>query len=329
MRRALAVLAAAGMIVAALVIRSRIDDNKPHVVSVSSSGPRTGPLTIVCITELENECNAIHAAHPDAQTRVEDAATTAQTLAKGGTTEIDGWLTLEPWPDIANQMAANQVNGPIFTSETSMASSPLVITTVKQRANVLASNCASGAVDWKCLGNNVGKPWTDLTGGIQAWGKVTVGNPPLTSATGLLLFGNAATGYFGRTDISTNDFDDAFNTWSANMKSTFTDPDAFREFVTQFPAKYSAVGGTAGEAMGNLGTKADQVSVTTPNPAATAVVTLAPVGSGDRAQAVGRLAGTSGLQDTLKMDGWDFGNIPPTTGLPDAGVLLALSGLSR
>jgi hypothetical protein len=315
------------MVVAAVLIRSRIDDSKTHVVSLSSAGPRTGPLTVVCITELANECAAIHAAHPEVQTRVEDATTTAQALAKGDTNNIDGWLTLEPWPDIANAISAAQVSGPIFTSEMSIASSPLVITMVKQRANVLASNCPNGVVDWNCLGNSVGQPWTALTGGITAWGKVTVGNPPLTSATGLLLLGNGATGYFGRTNISTNDFDDAFNTWRTSMKSTFMDSDPFADFVTQLPAKFAAVGSTAAEEKTNIGSKADQVAVINPNPRATAVVTLAPVGSGDRAQAVSQLADTTSLHDTLAIEGWDTGNIPPKTGLPDPGVLVALSGL--
>ena len=87
MRRALALLAAASMIVAAVFIRSRIDDNKTHVTSVSSNGPRTGPLTIVCVRELADACDAMKTTHPDITTRVEDAGATAQALAKG-TAEI-------------------------------------------------------------------------------------------------------------------------------------------------------------------------------------------------------------------------------------------------
>src|SRR4051794_41079019 len=179
------------MIVAAVLIRSRIDDDSTEVVSARPDVPAqpTGPITVACVTELADACNSIKKEHPDLVTRVEDAATTAQALATRSAA-VDGWLTLEPWPDITNDLAQE----PIFQSETSLASSPLVVAMVKQRANVLASNCPNGVVDWKCLGNNVGRHWSDLTGGIPAWGNVTVGNPPLTSATGLLLLGNAATG---------------------------------------------------------------------------------------------------------------------------------------
>jgi len=323
-RRALALLAAAGLIVAAVFIRSRIDEDSTQAVSASSTAPPSGPLTIVCVTELADACDAMKTTRPDIMTRVEDAATTAQAVAKG-TAGIDGWLTLEPWPDIVNDLAQNS----IFQSETSIASSPLVIAMVKQRANVLASNCPNGVVDWKCLGNNVGRKWTDLTGGIPAWGNVTVGNPPLTSATGVLLFGSAATDYFGRTDIATNDFDDpTFMSWRAKMKTTFMNADPFPEFVTQLPAKFSAVGVTSAEEKLNVGTKADQVMVINPTPPASAVVTLAPVGSGSRADQVNQLANTTTLHDTLTSEGWSVGDIPKPTGLPDHGVLLALSGLA-
>ena len=48
-------------------------------------------------------------------------------------------------------------------------------------------------------------------------------------------------------------------------------------------------------------------------------MTLAPVGSGGRADAVERLAGSQTLQDTLGAEGWTVGQIPAATGLPDPG----------
>jgi hypothetical protein len=323
-RRALALLAAVAMVVGAVFIRSRIDDDD-KTQTVSAKAAATGPLTIVCITELAAECDALKAEHPDINTRVEDAAITAQTLASGGE-GIDGWLTLEPWPDIANQLGTDHV----FDTATPIASSPFVIAMVRQRENVLASNCPDGVVGWKCLGDKVGKPWTSVTGGVPSWGNITVGNPHLTSATGLLLFGNAVTGYFGRTDISTADFDtDAgFPAWRSRMKNTFMSSDPFSEFVTQFPAKFSAVGVTSAEEQTEVQTRASDVKVDNPSPQATAVVTLAPVGSGSRADAIKTLGSSNALQATLAGRGWAVGKIPPTTGLPDPGVLVALSGLS-
>ena len=68
--------------------------------------------------------------------------------------------------------------------------------------------------------------------------------------------------------------------------------------------------------------------VINPNPQASAVVTLAPVGSGSRADDVTGLADSTSLHDTLKLTGWSVGDIPKDTGLPNHGVLLALSGLN-
>jgi hypothetical protein len=285
LRRALALLAAVGMIAGAVLIRSHLDDkNAPQPVDTRSGA--TGPLTIVCVTELENECAAIKTDHPNVITQVEDAATTAQRLAKGDE-HVDGWLTMEPWADITNELASTA----IFASATPIASSPLIITMVKEREVVLAPNCPGGVVAWKCLGDYVGRPWTDVTGGVPSWGNITVGNPPLTSATGLLLFGNAVTGYFGRTDIATSDFtnDDAFTAWRGRMKATFTETDPFIAFVTQLPAKFAAVGVTTAEAQTNVGAQADKIVVLNPNPQATAVVTMAPVAGGERGQEIQRL----------------------------------------
>jgi hypothetical protein len=324
LRRALALLAAAAMIAGAVLIRSHLDEKSARQ-SVATRSSVTGPLTIVCVTELENECNAIKTDHPDVITQVEDAATTAQRLAKGDD-HVDGWLTMEPWPDITNELASTAV----FATATPIASSPLIITMVKEREVVLAPNCPGGMVAWKCLGDYVGRPWTDVTGGVASWGNITVGNPPLTSATGLLLFGNAVTGYFGRTDIATNDFanDDAFNAWRARMKTTFMETDPFIAFVTQLPAKFAAVGVTTAEEQTNVGAQADKVVVLNPAPQATAVVTMAPVAGGDRGQQVQRLAEGKALGEALKQEGWAVGQIPAETGLPSAGVLLALSGLN-
>jgi hypothetical protein len=94
------------------------------------------------------------------------------------------------------------------------------------------------------------------------------------------------------------------------------------------PAKFAAVGVTQAEEQTNVGAQADKVVVVNPAPQATAVVVLAPVGEGARAKNVEGLATTKGMTDALQQEGWAVGQIPATTGLPDPGVLLALSGLS-
>jgi hypothetical protein len=155
---------------------------------------------------------------------------------------------------------------------------------------------------------------------------VKVGLPPLTSGTGLLLFANAVSGFFGRADVATNDFnDDAFATWRVkvrNASNASTDP--FTTFVQQFPAAFSAVGATHADALAKVGARADEIAAFAPVPPATAVVVLAPVGAGD----VGGLARDAALTGALKDAGWTTGGRDTATGLPDAGLLLALSGLT-
>ena len=257
--------------------------------------------------------------------RVEDAATTAEALAKGDK-GIDGWLTLEPWPDIANDLVTDRV----FETATPIASSPFVITMVKEREVVLAPACPGGVVGWKCLGDKVGQPWTTITGGVPSWGNITVGNPPLTSATGLLLFGNAVTGYFGRTDIATNDFDDAFDAWRGKMKQTFMETDPFTAFVTQLPAKFAAVGVTAAEEQTEHRREGRQGRRHQPDASGNRGRDARAGGLGrPRAEQVGRAGQRQArCSGHLKTEGWAVGSIPAETGLPDHGVLLALSGLS-
>lgn len=322
MKRLLAVVASVGMIVVAVVIRSHLDASSTSVTARGNNA--SGPLTVVCVTELRAACDALASSHPELHTRVEDASVTALALAKGHDV-IDGWLTLDPWPDIANGLLSE----PVITAESALASSPLVIAMVKERAAVLAPACPGGTIGWKCLGDNVGRRWTELTGGVQAWGNITVGLPPAGSAAGVLLFGNAVSGYFGRADIATNDFenDDAFAAWRAKVAGTFSESDPFLPFVQQLPAKYAAVGVTQAEEQAGVGARADQITIVQPTPAATAIVVLAPIGSGARATQVEKLAAAPALLDALKQAGWAVGQAPPQTGLPAPGVLLALSGL--
>jgi hypothetical protein len=186
---------------------------------------------------------------------------------------------------------------------------------VQERADAFAPSCG-GAVTWRCLGDAIGKQWTEV-GGHPEWGAVRVGIPSVASASGLLLLGNAAADYFGRTDFASNDFDDAFVVWKAKMTAT---PATFSEFILKFPAAFSAVGTTEQELTAGKGSK--PVASIGPTASASATVTIASVGSE-------RALGLSGdLTKELKGLGW--GDAPSTaTGLPDPGVLLALSGLTR
>jgi len=289
MKRALAVLGAIVMIGVSVAIRHNIDSDSKSAAS--------GPLTIACITELADACNAMS----NVTVRVEDASVTAKAIADGQT-DIDGWVTFDPWPTMAAVLAQHDV----VRKSTPVASSPLAIAMVRERAAALAPLCG-GQVNWKCLGDNAGKQWSEL-GGKPEWGTLKVGLPSASSASGSLLLADAATSYFGRTAFATNDFDDLFRVWRTNLVAT---PGTFTDFIQFFPAKFSAVG--AIRAVADPGTR----EVDLIDQSASAVVVLADLTGRTR---------TSDLQRILIAGGWTD---PGASGLPDPGVLLALSGLTK
>jgi len=299
-KSAIAAVVAIAMIAGSLWIRSRIDDS-----SSESGDSGDSKVVIACVPELADACGKL--ASDNVEIRIEDAATTAK--SREG---IDGWVTLDPWPTIAG----------LTQTPERVASSPLVVAAVAERAAVLESHCG-GTIDWRCLGDSIDVDWASI-GGRPEWGKVKVGLPSMSSASGLLLAGNAASGYFGRPDIATNDFnaDDGFGPWFAKVKRSQQASDPFLPFIQQFPASFSAVGTIEAKEQAGVGTRA--VKVIKPDPQGSAVAVVVPVNP----KADGRvrnLAKSSALRNELRAEGWSVDAVPDTTGLPDAGVLTALS----
>jgi len=299
-KRTLAVAGAVLMIVVAIIVRSAIDNGDSAPPSQQSTG------TIACITELADACAAL----TGVTVRVEDASVTAKAIAKGNA-DIDAWVTLDPWPDIANELAKRTVADP----GNRIARTDLLIAMVGERAAPLATACG-GTVNWKCLGDAIGRPWTEL-GGQPEWGAIKAGVPNTTTAAGLIFLGHASSGYFGTENFATNDFDDAFLVWKSKVTAT---PATFTTFIQQFPAAFSGVGATRVDVTAGSGTR--PVTAIDPAPSADAVVVIAPV-AGHKVP-----GGTNALKDRLRSAGWSTDNLPAPTGLPNAGVLLALSGLT-
>jgi hypothetical protein len=301
--RALAVVAAIAMVGLSLFIRSRIDDGGDG----GGSGDGGSTVVLACVPELSDACARLAA--DNVEIRIADAGATAKSL-----TGIDGWVTLDPWPAIAGVSAA-----PVR-----VASSPLVIAAVAERAKVLEAHCG-GTVGWKCLGDNLGVPWSSIGGQVQ-WGDVKVGVPKRSTASGLLIVGNAASGYFGRADIATNDFDadDGFGPWYAKVKRAEQSSDPFLPFIQQFPASFSAVGVIEAKERAGVGSRTSDVEVIRPSPEASAVVVVVPV-TASREGRVRSLARSGAFRDELRAEGWTVDGVPDSNGLPDPGVLTALS----
>ncbi|MBV9665827.1 MAG: hypothetical protein JOZ37_17810, partial [Actinobacteria bacterium] len=89
--RLLAFAVAVLMVVAAIVVRGRID--KKHEDT-------TNPLRLVCSTELQAVCDALPAT---IQITYASAAETANELSGTTPPRADGWLTTGPWPEIVRE----------------------------------------------------------------------------------------------------------------------------------------------------------------------------------------------------------------------------------
>jgi len=304
MKRVLAVVGAGLMIIVAILVRSAIDDDGGS--GDGGDGNSSEPVRIVCVTELRDVCRALD------NTEIADAGATVTALGTGDL-DADAWLTFEPWPEIAD-----------IDQGTVVASTQLAVVIWKDREDELLQHACSGRITWRCLGEAGGRPWADI--GSPLRGDVEIGLPPVSQASGLLLLGYAAAGYFGTTDYGTNDIaiDDAFAPWLRGITSGAADDDPLNRMLTVGKAAYAAVG-TIGAKANHLGAHEDEVRILYPAPGATVRVVLAPA-KGANVRAVERLAGSDDLRDALEDQGYDV-PAAKATGLPDAGVLAAMRAL--
>jgi hypothetical protein len=297
----LAVLAAVALVVGAVLIRNRIIDGNGGGGGGGDGGD--GGVTLACVTELEEACAALADAEDDVEVVVEDAGTTLEKLTAGDS-GYNGWLTFDPWPAV---VAAGRPAQSLGDPGAGLAAAELLIAVPDN-----ADPCG-GPVTWRCLGENAA---------------VNVGLPPPESALGLLLLGNAVSGYFGRTDVFTNDFEEpGFDSWYDNLTAADDRDDPLGALLLVYPPTrlYDAVGTDRAQFDASVpGSRADgRLDVAEPDPLASAVVVMAPVagaGGGDR---IAELAGSDALAEALADLGWDVGS-SPSANLPDPGVLYAL-----
>ncbi|MCA1691822.1 MAG: substrate-binding domain-containing protein [Actinobacteria bacterium] len=227
-----------------------------------------------------------------------------------------------------------------------LARSPLVLVVWKERGAALSARCG-GPVNWKCLGDAAAAgPWT-ASGGRPEWGPVKPGyGDPETDGVGLLVLGQAVAGYFGRSDLSTADLDDdAFARWFGALGDAVppsgTSP--LDLMLSLGPAAYDATGTTEAEAGPLLEDSPGRapLDLLYPSPMVTADVSLATTGTGPSPALLGRLTGGEAGRRALAGGGWrvpeerniegvpDSPPLPPTTGLPPAGLLDNLRGRWR
>ena len=317
MRRVLALLAAAAMVVGSIAVRDRLDRREED---------RDNPVRVVCAAELGPVCDSLR--RTTAQVTVEPAATTADRLGRQSADDpgLDGWLVAAPWPEIVDGRRQRASLLPLFTDgAATLARSPLVLVVSRALADSLRSRCG-GAVGWKCLGEAAGA------------GQAKPGHAdPGADALGTLIVGQATAAYFGRTDVSSFDLDDAeFARWLRALERAApplaSGGSALGEMLGTNFAAYDAVGTIEAEAAPTLAGSAvrERVVLLYPEPMATADVVLA--GTGTAGRRIRDVAGGDTTRRALADAGFRVEGVtratqpplPATNGLPSPGLLDAL-----
>jgi hypothetical protein len=342
-----ALVLAALLIVAAVYVRGRLDDDS---ADSNQAGSASDTSTLVCVTELDAVCRELDREHEDLTVRVEDAAVTEATLVATSfdvnDPPFDGWLTLTPFPAMVSEQRGHALL-PQALDEPSdvLARSPLVVAIWNDRRDVLATACSAG-ITWRCIGENAGRAWPEL-GGSAAWGGVKPSHSlPDATASGLFVLSQATASYFDRTDFASNDFDPSFGRWFEQLERSipsFPPPPRtpLDEMLSKGPAVFDLAGSleaAAGPSIARSRDK-DRLSILYPSPATVAEVVVAPVTNTSRGARVTRLLQSNEVAALLAQAGWrvdgqpladgiDAAYAPPTeTGLPRPGVLEALRAL--
>lgn len=331
MKRLLAVLGAVAMIGGAVLVRGLLTDDGGGG-SGGGAGGGDGDTHLVCATELEAACEALAAEDDSVTFEVEEAGETADRLTAPefapAESEIDGWLTLNPWPALVS-LRANQANqrDPLGEASEVLATTRVAVVGPVTRIAQLEAECGDGdSVSWRCLGEIADEGWENH-GGEASQGQIEVGHDdPTASATGLLVLAQAAADYFGTTDFFSNDFDDGFRSWLDQFENA--DPGltpAFEalpvvEQLEQVPAaSWDAVGSLDPAATAAADRADDAFTVLYPAPMIVAEAVLAPI----RGHEVD--LDDDDLTAALEAAGWAPGPAPQEAETsPNAGVFEAL-----
>ena len=282
------------------------------------------PAQLVCVTELEAVCDEL--AGDDAAVTIEEAGDTAEALRGSAPADADAWLTLAPWPGIvadARARAGAPALPPVPADP--LARSPLVMVVPRERGAVLDEHCDRG-LSWRCIGTSAGDDWADL-GGRQTWGRFKPGfSDPATSATGLLVLGEAASDYLGGSDFSARDLDgDEFFPWLAQLAEGIeghgSPTNTPLQQQVRLAATFDVVGTTEAEAAPLLQSpRAESLDLRHPKNVVVAEVVLAPLREGDGADALRSLVEGAG-KTALAEAGWRVQGQPAAPGVPDQPAL--------
>jgi hypothetical protein len=296
----LAVIAAIVMIGVALLVRSNLgdDDGGP-----GGDGGSRETFEVVCITELASICEELEPEGLDVT--VEDAGTTAARLASE-TSDIDAWVTIDPWPEMVDVERRLAQLPELFTPATSpaVASSDLVL-------------LLAGETDPEC-------GWNCVV--VRSGEQQEIGVPANNTGFGLQVIGEAFASHMDTAEFSLQDIRDE-SQWLGRLLASEPSVDAELRMATQGTAAYIGAGTTEQRANTVLDTEGGRVrklhlgAVEVPARADVVVASLAGSDSTDRLKGI--FTGQN-ARAAFTAEGWTAPAGEGPTGLPAADLLVAL-----
>jgi hypothetical protein len=305
----------------ALLIRGGIDGDDADGSGGSNGGDG---VTLLCVDELEDVCQALLDDEAIAGFDTEPAGETVDRLADDEELGADGWLTLDPFPGIADTASQQAGGGAAFASTASTGrGTGLGIATAPNRTDAWRDACDDEDPGWVCVGDVVGEPWSEH-GGQGGWQEITLGiDAPSTSATGLLVLAQAVGAHLDNPAYATNELQSSeTRRWLGDLTEGLDgdEHDTLVAMVTQ-QGSFSAVGTLVNAAAAAADTqRGDGTGVFYAAPMyAAGVVVARPAGAADD------LVDEDALDDALDANDWIA--LPDAPPLPNAGTLFTLRDL--
>ena len=161
---ALAVILVGG----AWLIRDRVIDDDG---GSGNDDPPRADREIVCVSRTSAKPATRSPKRYDLDIRIEDAATTLDALAAlEDPSEAPIWITMEPFPAMVDDLRAVARRIRLATDQTHVASSPIALVVLADRASAYSTTACGEPLDWDCVGEAAGNPWEDI-GGDPACGR--------------------------------------------------------------------------------------------------------------------------------------------------------------
>jgi hypothetical protein len=216
-KRIAALVAAAGLIVGAILLRHSLDNtSSTNTASPNTTSPAASVHSVICSTEFADVCQQLGNSY---RVTVEPAGTTLDRLANAAVADLpDAWLTLDPYPAMLDDTRSRSGLTAAIRDSIVVGVTDPSLAMVPDRATSFQAACGTSPA-WRCIGDFAGTAWSDHQG-QTGWGTIKPAlNDPATQASGLLQFANAVAGYFNSInfDRGTWESDARFSSWLRNL----------------------------------------------------------------------------------------------------------------